>query len=273
MVGIGVAAKTAGKQQKAYSMTDSRPTSADQQHRKKAHEQGPKKPATASRTLEQRTLNNTQHPTARSATKQKNIRLQPDSRARSNKRTALTATTEAPGNPPPRKYYPGPGRHRRLHTNNTTRTTPRRPHTAAKHHAVPYNHFAIPDATGSQYMLLWHQKRACAAQPARTSPHALIGNSSHFGTPSCATYHIHAGVIADGMPTSATLARCANASSRYVPPRCHEYDGQSLQAVAPALLKFQPKCCCPRDFSASEPKGWRGGATVIWQPQHPYDSL
>ena len=56
-----------GKPQKVHSKTGSRPTSADQQHRTGAHEQGPKQLATARSTRcapERRKESNTQHPTA-----------------------------------------------------------------------------------------------------------------------------------------------------------------------------------------------------------------
>ena len=71
------------KPQKAHSKTQSRPTSADQQHRKEAHEQGPELPATArSRQCApgRRKQNNSQLPTALSATEQKSMRLYPDTR-------------------------------------------------------------------------------------------------------------------------------------------------------------------------------------------------
>ena len=53
------------KPQKAQSKTECRPTSADQQHRTEAHEQGPKQLATArstQRAQERRKQSNTQHP-------------------------------------------------------------------------------------------------------------------------------------------------------------------------------------------------------------------
>ena len=64
-------ASNSRKPQKAHSKTESRPTSADQQHRTEAHEHGPKQPATARGTQhapERQKQSNTQHPTALSAT-------------------------------------------------------------------------------------------------------------------------------------------------------------------------------------------------------------
>ena len=63
--------KNSRKPQKARSKTESRPTSADQQHRAEAHQQGPKQRETAGSTQrvpEQRKQSNTQHLTALSAT-------------------------------------------------------------------------------------------------------------------------------------------------------------------------------------------------------------
>ena len=59
-------ASNSRKPKKAHSKTESRPTSADQQHRTEAHEQGPKQPATArstQRAPERRKQCNTQHRT------------------------------------------------------------------------------------------------------------------------------------------------------------------------------------------------------------------
>ena len=79
------------KPQKAHSKTESRPTSADQQHRTAAHEQGPKKPATARST--QRALERTgaaemqQHtaPNSPERNRIKSMRLRPDTRERSRR--------------------------------------------------------------------------------------------------------------------------------------------------------------------------------------------
>ena len=95
-----------------------------------AHEQGPKQPATTRNTQRARGGGNKQSNThgAQQPWLQpnKSMRLHPDTRERSNRSTAPTATTEAPGKPPEPETLPGPGRQRqsRRHTNDTSRTSP-----------------------------------------------------------------------------------------------------------------------------------------------------
>ena len=87
------------------------------------HEQGPKQLAGTRNTPTRRkqTKQHTWHPTVQP---NKSMRTHPDTRERSNRSIAPTATSEAPGEPS--KRYLAPGRHRQSqrHTNDTSRTSP-----------------------------------------------------------------------------------------------------------------------------------------------------
>ena len=115
-----------------------------------AHEQGPKQPTTTrstqgARVRRKQTKQHTRHPTALIATKKKR-RLHYDIRKRSDRSTAPTATTEAPGKPPAPEPLPGPrlpppipaSHQRHYNINNTSRTSPWGP--ARQGHALPYNY-------------------------------------------------------------------------------------------------------------------------------------
>ena len=135
--------KNIEKPQKARFKTGDRPTSAKQQNRQEAHEQGPKQPATATHTGAAETTHNKQHPAALSATEQKHERkeatrgLRPQPQRR---RRAIPWHRE--GNRAHSRR-----RHRRRHTNNTTRTTLCIPCSALQHQVL-YNYLAIQDPHG-----------------------------------------------------------------------------------------------------------------------------
>ena len=78
-----------------------------------AHEQGPKQPATTRNTPRARgeaETNKATHtaPNSPECNRIKSMRLHPDTRERSNRSTAPTATTEAPGKPPGTRHATWP---------------------------------------------------------------------------------------------------------------------------------------------------------------------
>ena len=162
--------------QKAHSKTESRPTSADQQHKNGSTQTRPqtdgddKKHST--RTGAEETKQHTRHPTALSANK--SMRLHPDTRERFKRSTAPTATTEAPGKSPAPKRYLAPSRHRQSwrHTNDTTTPTI---HHVPHRGAVRGRAMHCPTNTRPSKKLRDHRRcssgtrnATCAAQPAKT---------------------------------------------------------------------------------------------------------
>ena len=87
------------------------------------------------------------------------MRLCPDSRGRSNRIAAPTASTEAPGKPPAPEMLPGPrlpppipASHQRYFTHLTVEHCAAEPCTALQL-------LGHQKGTGSSKMLLWHQRR------------------------------------------------------------------------------------------------------------------
>ena len=154
------------KPQKAHSKTESRPTSAEQQQKNEGTRIRPpvagngKKDPTRTGAAETK-----QHtaPNSHECSRIKRMILHPHTRERSNKRRALTATTEAPGKPPAPEVLPGRRRQSRRHTNDTTPKIQHVPH----REAMSYRSMHCPTTTGPSktkelWMIedvLWHHKR------------------------------------------------------------------------------------------------------------------
>ena len=124
------------------------------------------------------------------------MRLYPDTRERSNRSTAPTATTVAPGKPPAPETPPGPGRHcqSRHHTNYTTTPTI---HHAPHRRALRNRAMHCRTTTRPSKKLQDHRRcssgtrnAACAAQPAETTPNSEpAGTKVAIGSPNSANGH------------------------------------------------------------------------------------